>query len=449
MVYRKSVSPLVSSRSARAEFSSNAIGIDSGITTRGSSVDWTNNGPEQTGLQSPRGLSRGVTSQSHVQESHDLEQPGDIDAFLDPQLTEDASMEELTSTSSSENFDIHGIFAFDDNLLNGSISTFEQNGTVLPDTDDLTWSSLTDPELCTQLLCEPLITENGGNPPSVQVSPKAMCATAKPLLPHESRASGAQLGIHTMPRSDWIKRLAEINVELWETADAIPDTSTSGVPTPRSVNWFSFDTTFALSTELTKLLAAAHAKPLESGLQALPTKITRSQSYDHRFTAPGLKASRMSAESVHSKGYASMDASTALLVLSSYLRILEILSHSFSSFRALLRHMNIRELLTHVSLPSLNFGSFSLQYSPILQITLITRLAEEILSGLRDQILPAQYSLDLPGAAQSMSDDEQITRDGSSKAMLHMIWSRESNVNKVMNELRRTIQSVEAPHKAP
>jgi hypothetical protein len=82
-----------------------------------------------------------------------------------------------------------------------------------------------------------------------------------------------------------------------------------------------------------------------------------------------------------------LDPASILLVLSCYLRVLEIYGKVFLHLNACINLRQGKGSLVDICMPVLNFGAFSLESSRGLQITLIVQIAEQLLGRLREIIL--------------------------------------------------------------
>lgn len=257
----------------------------------------------------------------------------------------------------------------------------------------------------------------------------------------------------------WIKRLANNNIELYEHSVAIPRASTGETTNKRDGDLsatfspggngglekmsdrkpFAIDRTLELSRELIDILSEIDTESEQ------PHRLTNRALETLEFLdEPGSKSSAnpypsrgQDDKTQKSGSIGSLDPGTSLLILSGYIRILDIYAKYFGLISISLSTTKGKDLSQHVQLPGVVIGTFSLRSSPALQITLIIRLVEEVFECLRNTIFQADLVT---------SKDEDPDYPHSSifysvpEVTLQAIRVQESKIMKSMNDLRRRLQ---------
>lgn len=278
----------------------------------------------------------------------------------------------------------------------------------------------------------------------------------------------------SITEATWLQKVAEINVRLFEHASIIPavheppELSQSGekrVEASGTVlntsdcrggngqhqdgqgSEFAIDQTFLLSRQLIDILN-----------QVYPRFHQRASSFEQAMVSPSHS---QSPHRLHSRHYShstngsnplapcdypptSIDPGSGLLVLSCYLRVIDIYDKIFGHIRMCVAKTGTADPFTQIRLPGLTIGSFSLQSSSALQVTLFIQLAEQLLDRLRS-IVALMDSTTLRGAKEEGGSNRQDRQDGSSlgdvtDVTLQAIRTREGEMVKRMNSVRRMLQ---------
>ena len=258
----------------------------------------------------------------------------------------------------------------------------------------------------------------------------------------------------------WVKRLANNNIKLYEHSVAIPGASiggktnkrdrdlpatfspriNGGLKKPSDRKPFAIDRTLELSRELMDILGEIDTESEEPHCLLTNRALGTSEALDE----PGGKSStnpypsRRQDDKPQKNGFSgSLDPGTSLLILSGYIRILDIYAKYFGLIAISLSTTKGKDLSQHVQLPSMVIGSFSLRSSPALQITLIIRLVEEVFECLRNTISQADL-------ATSKDEDPDYSHSSIfssvAEVTLQAIRVQESKIMKSMNDLRRRLQ---------
>ena len=258
----------------------------------------------------------------------------------------------------------------------------------------------------------------------------------------------------------WVKRLANNNIELYEHSVAIPGESTGGTTSERDrdlsatlspgINGglkkpsdrkpFAIDRTLELSRELMDLLGEVETESEEPHRPLTNKTLEMSESLDEPAGKSTTKPypSRHHDDKPQKNGLSgSLDPGTSLLILSGYIRILDIYAKYFRLIAISLSTTKGKDLSQHVQLPSMVIGTFSLRSSPALQITLIIRLVEEVFECLRNTISRTELA--------ASKDEDPDYSHGSifysvPEITLQAIRVQESKIMKSMNDLRRRLQ---------
>ena len=261
----------------------------------------------------------------------------------------------------------------------------------------------------------------------------------------------------TPASNSWLLKIVDVNIKLFENAATFPPSHITGrqdgpedLVNKLETKDFAIDTTFQLSKELIDILSE-----IRPGPRKYPQPYTTPRSdvarslLDHNSTsgAATLFSSRIEDEDA-SNGkttICSLDAGSNLLIFSCYIRILDIYAKFFAQLKALISNTNGQGVLHSLNLPSLNIGTFSLQSSPSLQITLFIRLVEEVMERLRNVVCQTDSCC---ASQWSKDDDGDQVHDsvfnGVSQATLQAIRVSESKIAKSMNELRRKLQHLQS-----
>ena len=248
------------------------------------------------------------------------------------------------------------------------------------------------------------LSEDAAIPSAVTSAPQTMQSTKRSM---EERIDNAAL----------IEKLCDINNELYHHATTLPlnpvahpvgsGTITSS-PTAISVGTdgnqepiasrptdthnqatatslqngeeFAIDKTFSLSHELIGILNQLYPRFLREYPD--PNR----PSHQPLMQSTSTLMQQHGAHNPHSipRPSSSLDEGSILLILSSYLRVINIYDTIFSHIQNCISETNGRDRKASMRLPRLNIGAFSLPSCSGMEITLIIQLAEQLLSRLRE-----------------------------------------------------------------
>ncbi|MCJ1247063.1 hypothetical protein MMC30_004274 [Trapelia coarctata] len=143
---------------------------------------------------------------------------------------------------------------------------------------------------------------------------------------------------------------------------------------------FAIDKTFALSHELIGVLNQLYPR----FIQKYPDQ--DAPSHQPQTRSPSTLMQRHDATTAPSvpRTPCSLDEGSVLLILSSYLRVINIYETIFSHIQLSINETYGRAGRTAMRLPRLNIGAFSLPSCSVMEITVIIQLAEQLLSRLRE-----------------------------------------------------------------
>ena len=232
----------------------------------------------------------------------------------------------------------------------------------------------------------------------------------------------------------WVRKLSDINVQLYQHVARISSlhdlrskasiTSEALGTDAKNGKRFAIDQTFKLSLLLIEALNHLYSRLLyTSSSHALPNSPPNSGGTTSGPYLPGT---------------ASLDQGSILLVLSSYLRLIEAYDITFRSVQASLTEnqaaMTGKEAPRHLALPQLTIGAFSPPASSAVQITLIVHLGEMLLAQIRRLIGSMESSAGLDSGAEGGGESLGDTT-------LRAIRAKESETMKRINSIKRICSS--------
>jgi hypothetical protein len=226
-----------------------------------------------------------------------------------------------------------------------------------------------------------------------------------------------------------LPRLMAINTELWELSSNLPVQSVGAATSlispqlddevdETASNPFPIDEIYKLSRHFSDLIS-----PLKK---------------------PSAPVSRLSSEAtaVNVDGHTVFDPGTSLLMLSTYVRLLDMYQNVFSIIHWQLIHQDSEGLLKTWRLPDVTVGSFAVVSTPSLQICLTVQLAEEFLSQLR--LATAVFGpppTRVPSQPASLATNRISIFTGVVDISYQAIKSREQELRKQLADLRGVIDS--------
>ena len=281
-------------------------------------------------------------------------------------------------------------------------------------------------------------------------------ANDPPCAFSDSRQSDKKSG------DSWIRKLAEINVSLFEYASTVTAAVDAVCGNSRQGMWsntdggrhnaqhggskggFAIDVTFELSRQLLVILSeicsANRKTPPISELGRYNYSKTSNTTNGSGRDSHAISTPQSTVSPQNQWTLLLSDAGSTLLILSCYTRILDIYHKFFDFVLASLSRSNGDDISRQIQLPSFIIGGLSLHSSPVLQITLMVRLVEEVFERLRQVF--SQMALFSTAGNEERADGLNGSLDsvGVSEATLQATRSKEACVVKKMNDLRRQLQ---------
>ena len=198
--------------------------------------------------------------------------------------------------------------------------------------------------------------------------------------------------------SDWVSKVAEINVSLLNhceqnpSMEEVPASPQSYEPLAQEKD-FAIDQTFLLSQRFIDLLNQAFPRFSDGSgcTQATSASSPPLPNYPpgHSNYMGSSTASKVSSPT----SLVLLDPGSIFLVLSCHLRLLETYDKIFSHIESWVKERSAQSSPPFdLRLPGLVIGAFSLQSSSSLQATLLIQLAEQLLSRLREITLTMDAS---------------------------------------------------------
>ncbi|KFG84491.1 hypothetical protein MANI_115749 [Metarhizium anisopliae] len=220
------------------------------------------------------------------------------------------------------------------------------------------------------------------------------------------------------PSIHWMAQLSEINSRLLDLASVLPQQQ------PAACN---FDTLGRSNDET----FANQGFPIDEMF-----KLTRrvADVLDRLSAGSGASATRMD----------NSDPGNSMFVLSIYVRLLDMYQKVFSLVRMELSQVDSEALFRFWRLPDVQVGSFAVDPSPSLQMSLTIQLAEEFLARLRVATAALDPALSNGGGGKGVSED-----GGSGKSMFsdvvdisfRAVKTKEESLGKHLAELRDEIEA--------
>lgn len=224
---------------------------------------------------------------------------------------------------------------------------------------------------------------------------------------------------HTIDSSNthWMAQLSEINSRLLDLASVLP---------PRQAGSRNFQAVGRSNDE---------AFPNQSFPIDEMFKLTRrvADVLDRLSTGGGPAAARMD----------SSDPGNSMFVLSTYVRLLDIYQKVFSLVRMELSRDDAEAAFRFWALPNVQVGSFAVDPSPFLQMSLTIQLAEEFLTRLRVATAALDPSINNSNGSNNVSDDGVNDRSMFSDVIdvsFRAVKTKEESLGKHLAELRDEIE---------
>ena len=268
---------------------------------------------------------------------------------------------------------------------------------------------------------------------------------------------------NALRNESWIEKLAEINIKLFKHANTVSASccisgTTENVKSAcgsqimkgnRNIQnapereGFAIDMTFELSRELLAIFTEISQSCRH--FRDLPQAENFATNKDTGMRSPGSNTQQSSASgNLWSRDHGmalSYDTGSTLLVLSSYVRMLDLYNRFFALISTSLLTSSEQDPSSQVRLPSLSVGCFSLQSSPALQTTLMLRIIEEVFERLRLVMSRMDFLSPSPHInSNDVEDDVGPEQVGITGATIQAVRQQETKVMKRMNDLRKQLQ---------
>ena len=204
---------------------------------------------------------------------------------------------------------------------------------------------------------------------------------------------------------------------------------------------FAIDQTFMLTRQFTEILKDG----FEITSRSKDSTKAPTQSRQAAWTAPqdpSAKLQRSSAAPDAGTGLSrytvNRDAGSLLLVISCYVRIIEIYDRIFLHLqRSASKGTN--DLMAHLRLPNVIIGAFSTQSSGTLQALLFIQIAEQLLDCLREFFIKRLF-FSISNETDACMDQEQHPNADVADEAFKKVMTQEAKVVRSMHKVRKTIQ---------
>lgn len=214
-----------------------------------------------------------------------------------------------------------------------------------------------------------------------------------------------------------------------EGTDTVSQTASS-----HNEDEFAIDKTFSLSHELIGILNELYPRFMHQ----YPDRDTASQQPQMRSMSSLIQHHNTQGTPSISRPPCPLDEGSVLLILSSYLRVINIYDTIFSHIQISINDTYGREGKTAMRLPRLNIGAFSLPSCSVIEIIVIIQLAEQLLSRLREitglmDMNPRSEDRDSGG------NSDQGKTMSCTDATLRSLRSRERELMKRTTQVKRSL----------
>lgn len=136
----------------------------------------------------------------------------------------------------------------------------------------------------------------------------------------------------------------------------------------------------------------------------------------------------------------STDPGSSMLILSVYIRLLDMYQRVFSQVKMELAHQDANSAFMSWQLPDVTVGSFAVESSPFFQMSLAVQVAEEFLVRLRN----STSALD-PVLGNSDNTDSEMNASTFADVVgvsFRTLKSKEENLGKDLEDLRNEIDLI-------
>ncbi|OHE94984.1 hypothetical protein CORC01_09778 [Colletotrichum orchidophilum] len=230
---------------------------------------------------------------------------------------------------------------------------------------------------------------------------------------------------------EWMPRITEVNSRLFELSSNLPaqidsseepgQSSTASTPDDGSSTMapFPVDEMFKLSRHFADLLAEM-SPPMEAASPASD-----------------------GGNSVLAKGLNSLsDPATCLFVLSTYVRLLDMYQKVFSCIHSELKQLESGNLFQSWKLPGVTVGSFAVESTPSLQMSLTIQLAEEFLLQMRRASSSLDPTLRSDGSPAGKAPDAASSMfSGVVDVSFQALKRQEESLGKELKDLRKAMET--------
>lgn len=260
----------------------------------------------------------------------------------------------------------------------------------------------------------------------------------------------------------WVSKLAEINVKLFKHAATIPRAQKDSANNEEQSDFdsspnqpqvedgggssfegtrFAIDETFQLSRQLIDILNEIYPKSRLSSQNPVKGDMEDPAPTNYRYGMNNRDAAcnevAQNCPAISAPSDILLDPGSNILVLSCYLRILDIYAKLFGKIDASISN---KDFLRSIRLPRLTVGTFSLHPTSALQITLIMQLAEELLDRLRDVVALTNQTASPRWPKDNEQDWHSSALSGVAEVTLQAIRFREAKIIKGMKGVRLELQ---------
>ncbi|KAK1574039.1 uncharacterized protein LY79DRAFT_673182 [Colletotrichum navitas] len=237
-------------------------------------------------------------------------------------------------------------------------------------------------------------------------------------------------GGHGSSTEEWMPRITEVNSRLFELSSDLPaqmDSSeehgrSSMASTPddgsSTTAPFPIDEMFKLSRHFADILAEM-SPPAEVGSPASDDGSSQ-------------LARRLNSLS---------DPATCLFVLSTYVRLLDMYQKVFSYIHSELAQLESGKLFQSWKLPGVTVGSFAVDSTPSLQMSLTIQLAEEFLLQMRRATTSLDPALRSDSSSVGRASDATSMFSGVVDVSFQALKRQEESLGKELKELRKAMES--------
>ncbi|KAK2036659.1 hypothetical protein LZ31DRAFT_483110 [Colletotrichum somersetense] len=230
---------------------------------------------------------------------------------------------------------------------------------------------------------------------------------------------------------EWMLRITEVNSRLFELSSDLPAqmdsseehgrSSMASTPDDRSSTTapFPIDEMFKLTRRFADILAEM-SPPADVGSPASDDGSSQ-------------LARRLNSLS---------DPATCLFVLSTYVRLLDMYQKVFSCIHSELAQLESGKLFQSWKLPGVTVGSFAVDSTPSLQMSLTIQLAEELLLQMRRATASLDPALRADGSSAGRASDVATSMfSGVVDVSFQALKRQEESLGKELKELRKAMEA--------